>query len=67
MKPYRVTKATLITYSGKREVRDVDSEIYTEPIRKVKDMLLDSFIRAYNNPDDPYVKIEVRTVPLFEE
>lgn len=43
MEPYRITQATLVTYSGKRHPMQVKSEVLTKPIRIIKEKLLDAF------------------------
>lgn len=65
MKPYLITQAKLITYSGKVVPIEVESEVFTEPVRKVKDMILDAFCKACKNSRDPFVRIEVRTKELI--
>ena len=65
MKPYRITQAKLITYSGKAVPIDVGNNILTEPIRKVKDKILDAFINKCKESKDPFVKIEVRIKELM--
>lgn len=65
MKPYRITQAKLITYSGKVIPIDVGNNILTEPIRKVKDKILDAFINKCKESSDPFVRIEVRTKDLI--
>lgn len=65
MKPYRITKAILTTYSGKKHSVDLDSEILTKPVRIIKEKLLDGFCAMCSNSTDPFVKIEVVTKPLF--
>lgn len=65
MKPYRIIEATLITYSGKKESLEIQSEVLTKPVRIVKEKMLDAFCSATRNSSDPFVRIEVKTVPLF--
>lgn len=65
MIPYIITKAKLITYSGKVVPIEAESRVFTEPIRKVKEMILDAFIKACKEPRDPFVKIEVKTKELI--
>ena len=65
MEPYRITEATLVTYSGKRKSLEVQSEVLTKPVRIMKERMLDAFCNATRNSSDPFVKIEVKTVPLF--
>ena len=67
MKPYRITQATLVTYSGKRRQIQVKSEVITELIRIIKDKLLDAFCQMYCNNSDPFVRIEVKAEPLFNK
>lgn len=67
MKPYRITQATLVTYSGKRLPMKVKSEVLTKPIRIIKDKLLDAFCQMCLNNSDPFVRIELKTEPLFME
>jgi hypothetical protein len=61
MKPYLITQAKLITYSGKVVPIEVEGKVFTEPIRKVKEKILDTFCTMCKNSRDPFVKIEVRT------
>ena len=65
MTPYRITQAKLITYSGKVVPIEVESKVFTEPIRKVKDMILDAFVKAFKESKDPFVRREVRTKELI--
>lgn len=65
MQPYCITQATLITYLGRKVVADIESEIFTEPLRKVKDKILDGFIKACSKSTDPFVKIDIKVKPLF--
>lgn len=64
MKPYRIIQATLTTYSGRKHTVDIKTEILTKPLRIVKDKILDSFCKTCNNTD-PFVRIDVKTEPLF--
>lgn len=66
MKPYRITQDKLTTYSGKVVPIDIESKVFTEPIRKVKDMILDAFIKACKESKDPFVRIEDRTKELWK-
>ena len=66
MKPYRVISAKLITYSGKSVPIEIDDKMYTLPVRKLKDMILDAFCHMCKESKDPFVRIEVRTKPLFD-
>lgn len=65
MIPYIITKAKLITYSGKVVPIEVESKVFTEPIRKVKEKILDTFCMTCKNSRDPFVRIEVRTKELI--
>ena len=65
MKPYQITQAKLVTYSGKVIPIEIESKVFTEPIRKVKDKILDAFCAMCKNSDDPFVRIEVRTKELI--
>ena len=65
MKPYLITQAKLITYSGKVVPIEVESKVVTEPIRKVKEKILDTFCTMCKNSRDPFVRIEVRTKELI--
>lgn len=67
MEPYRITQATLVTYSGKRHPIHVKSEVLTKPIRIIKEKLLDAFCQMCRNNSDPFVRIELKTEPLFME
>lgn len=67
MEPYRITQATLVTYSGKRHPMEVQSEVLTKPLRIIKEKLLDTFCQMCRNNGDPFVRIEVKTEPLFKE
>lgn len=51
MKPYLITQAKLITYSGKVVPIEVESKVFTEPVRKVKDMILDASVRLARTPE----------------
>lgn len=65
MKPYLITQAKLITYSGKVVPIEVESKVFTEPVRKVKEKILGTFCAMCKNSRDPFVKIEVRTKELI--
>jgi hypothetical protein len=65
MQPYRIIQAKLITYSGKVVPIEIENKVFTEPIRKVKDMILDAFCKMCKESRDPFVKIEVRTKELI--
>ena len=66
--PYRITSATLVTYSGKRAKIQIQSEVFTEPLPKVKDRILDAFVQMCKSSGDPFVRIEnVVTEPLFKK
>lgn len=67
MQPYKITHITLITYSGKRVVLDAETEFITEPVRKVKDRILDSFVKKCKDSKDPFVGIELKTTSLFSQ
>lgn len=64
MTPYKITSATLTTYSGRRHTIDVESEYMTESVRKVKERMLDWFTSKIKS-SDPFVKIELRTKEMF--
>lgn len=66
MQPYRIIQAKLITYSGKVVPIEVESKVFTEPIRKVKDMILDAFIKMCKESKDPFVRIECKTKELWK-
>lgn len=65
MTPYKITQAKLITYSGKVVPIEVESKVFTEPVRKVKEKILDVFCKMCKNSRDPFVRIEVRTKELI--
>ena len=65
MEPYRITQATLVTYSGKRLPMKVKSEVLTKPIRIIKEKWLDTFCQMCRNNGDPFIRIELKTEPLF--
>lgn len=64
MQPYRIIQAKLITYSGKVVPIEIN-KVFTEPLRKVKDMILDAFVGMCKESKDPFVRIEVRTKELI--
>ena len=66
MEPYTITHATLVTYSGKRVPIIPSKEIFTKPIRIIKDAILDGFVKACKGSRYPFVRIEVRTQPVFQ-
>lgn len=66
MKPYLITSTKLITYSGRIVPIELSQNIFSEPIRKVKDKILDSFAKMGNESKDPFVRVECRTKPVFE-
>lgn len=66
MQPYRITSASLITYSGKVVPIEIENRIFTKPLRKVKDMILDAFCKMCKESRDPFVRIEVRTQGLWK-
>lgn len=61
MEPYTITQSTLVAYSGKRVPIIPSKEIFTKPIRIIKDVILDGFVKACKGSRDPFVRIEVRT------
>jgi hypothetical protein len=65
MKPYQITQAKLITYSGKVVPIEIEDKIFTEPVRKVKDKILDAFCNMCKDNGYPFVRIEVRTKELI--
>lgn len=65
MMPYKITKVKLTTYSGKTVPIELEDKVFTEPIRKVKDKILDAFCKMCKESGDPFVKIEVRTKELI--
>ena len=65
MTPYRITQAKLVTYSGKSIPIEIENKVFTEPVRKVKDKILDAFCAMCKNSGDPFVRIEVRTKELM--
>lgn len=68
IKPYKITDATLFTYSGRKVKVTLESQIFTEPIRKVKERILDAFISMCKDSKDPFVRIEdVSIKPLFKK
>lgn len=58
MTPYKITSATLTTYSGRRHTIDVESEYMTVSVRKVKERMLDWFTSKIKS-SDPFVRKEV--------
>ena len=66
MDPYRITQATLTTYSGKRVTVELETQVFREPLRKIKERLLDGFIQMCKASKDPFVNIECKTQPLFK-
>ena len=66
MEPYTITQATLVTYSGKRVPIIPSKEIFTKPIRIIKDAILDGLVKACKGSRDPFVRIEIRTHPVFQ-
>lgn len=68
IEPYKITDATLFTYSGRKVKVTLESQIFTEPIRKVKERILDAFISMCKDSKDPFVRIEdVSIKPLFKK
>ena len=67
VEPYFLEKATLVTYSGKHIDVDFQCEkILTEPLFKVKNQILDSFVQMCKTSKDPFVNIiNVKTKPAF--
>lgn len=65
MQPYKIVSATLISYSGRRHPIKVVTEPLVCPLREAKEKLLDTFCSMCAHRSDPFVKIEVKTVPLF--
>lgn len=66
MKPYLITSTKLITYSGRIVPIELSPNIFSEPIRKVKDKILDSFSKMVKESKDPFVRVECRTKPVFK-
>lgn len=66
MRPYQITQAKIITYSVKVIPIEIENKVFTEPIRKVKDKILDAFCVMCKDNGDPFVRIEVRTKELWK-
>ena len=66
MEPYTITQATLVTCWGKRVPIIPSKEIFTKPIRIIKDAILDGLVKACKGSRDPFVRIEIRTHPVFQ-
>ncbi len=66
MTPYLTTSTKLITYSGRIVPIELSPNIFFEPLRKVKDKILDSFTKMGKGSKDPFVRVECRTKPVFE-
>lgn len=66
MNPYRITQATLTTYSGKKVTVKLETDVFSKPLRVVKEILLDGFVKMCKSSPDPFVKIECKTQPLFQ-
>lgn len=66
MKPYLITSTKLITYSGRIVPIELSPNIFYEPIRKVKDKILDSFAKMGKESKDPFVRVDYRIKPVFE-
>ena len=68
IEPYKVTNVTLLTYSGKTVKVTLESEIFTEPIRRVKDRILDAFTSMCKDSKDPFVRIkDISIKPIFKK
>lgn len=66
VEPYRIESATFTTYSGRKVTVEMETEILKEPVRKVKERILDTFCKMCSKSKDPFVSIEVKTVPAFK-
>lgn len=66
MTPYLITKVQLITYSGRIVPIELSPNIFFEPLRKVKDKILDSFAKMGKESKDPFVRVDCRIKPVFE-
>lgn len=66
MNPYRITQATLTTYSGKKVTVKLETDVFNKPLRVVKEILLDGFVKMCKSSTDPFVKIECKTQTLFQ-
>ena len=67
MQPYLITQAKLITYSGRIVPIELSPNIFSEPIRKVKDKILDSFAKMGKESKDPFVRVDCRIKPIFKQ
>ena len=65
MQPYKIVSATLISYSVRRHPIKIETEPLVCPVREAKERILDTFARMCSHRSDPFVKIEVKTRPLF--
>lgn len=65
MMPYKITQAKLITYSGRSVPIEIEDKVFFEPVRKVKDKILDAFCDMCKGSQDPFVRIEVRIKELI--
>lgn len=63
--PYKITQAKLITYSGRSVPIEIEDKVFFEPVRKVKDKILDAFCNMCKWSQDPFVRIEVRIKELI--
>lgn len=63
---YRITQVKLVTYSGRIVPIELEFKVFTEPLIKVKDKILDAFIKMCKESKDPFVRIECRTKPLIK-
>ena len=63
MIPYRITAVVRTTYSGKKHEVAVESDYMTDPIRVVKERLLDWFC-SRTKQADPFVRIDIKTTTL---
>lgn len=66
MTPYIITSTKLITYSVRIVPIELSPNIFSEPLRKVKDKILDSFSKMCKESKDPFVRVERRTKPVFK-
>lgn len=68
IEPYKITSATLVTYSGRTFTVEMSTDTLTCPYFKAKERLLDSFQDAMRQSNDPPVSVKKMVVEtLFKK
>lgn len=64
---YKITEATMVTYSGRHVKVAVETDYVSYPIKMAKELLLEAFHKCCKDAKDPIVKvIHLKVKHLFD-